>query len=142
MNDKVEKYLSININDTRKIIVNLLERTNLNTVFLLSGEMGTGKTYICSQIASHFGVKNFASSSFQRVNQYAGKVNIVHCDFYRSQCDYDFFFLEVEPLLVEPWILLMEWFNLGKDVIDSEEIFEISLKHNGGSNRIIEVAQF
>ena len=142
MNGKVEKHSCININETRKCIASLLERITPNTVIILNGEMGTGKTYICSQIASHFGVKNFASSSFQRVNQYTGKVNIVHCDFYRSQCDYDFFFLEVEPLLVEPWILLMEWFNLSKDLIDKDEIFEISLKHNGGSNRIIEVVQF
>jgi len=141
MNRETKSYVCANINDTDEFVIRLLNRINFNSVVLLNGDVGTGKTYICSQIASHFGIKDFASSSFQRVNEYTGNVNIIHCDFYRSQCEYEFFLQEIDPLLQDPWILLIEWFNLKYDIIECDQFFEITLKHGGGSNRLIEITE-
>lgn len=112
------------------------------TIILLNGDVGSGKTYVCSKIANHFGIKNLSSSSFQLVNLHIGDINIVHCDFYRRPYDYNFFCNEIEPLLVEPWILLLEWVNFDNSISEMGPVIEIFINHKGGTKREIQIKNY
>jgi tRNA threonylcarbamoyladenosine biosynthesis protein TsaE len=54
-------------------------------IIILSGELGGGKTTFMSGLASGLGIKeNLSSPSFTILNKYdAGKLKLVHIDFYR-----------------------------------------------------------
>jgi tRNA threonylcarbamoyladenosine biosynthesis protein TsaE len=121
--------------ETDSFIGQLVKKIEPNSTILLNGEIGSGKTYLCSRIAIRYGVENLTSSSFGRVSVHAGDINIVHCDFYRSKLNHDFFYLEVEPLLKAPWLLLLEWSRNEWQIIETEKIIEIEILHKGPSSR-------
>ena len=54
-------------------------------IIIFSGELGGGKTTFISGLAAGLGIKeNLSSPSFTILNQYnAGKIKLVHIDFYR-----------------------------------------------------------
>jgi tRNA threonylcarbamoyladenosine biosynthesis protein TsaE len=112
------------------------------TIILLNGDIGAGKTYVCSKISNHFGGSNLSSASFQRVTLHSGDLNVVHCDFYRRTCDYDFFCNEIEPLLADPWILLMEWTSFECVIPEIGQVIEILINHRGGTKREIRVTHY
>ena len=127
---------------TDVFVSKLAELIKPQTIILLNGDIGTGKTYVSSKIANHFGINNLSSASFQRVNLHSGDVNIVHCDFYRRTCDYDFFCNEIEPLLADPWILLMEWTSFESVIPEIGQVIEILINHKGGSKREILIKRY
>lgn len=132
-----EVFISHSLEETDLFVSRLVKKIPPNSTILLNGEIGVGKTYLCSRIASHFGVVNLTSSSFGCVSLHAGDVNIVHCDFYRNKLSQDFFSLEVEPLLKAPWLLLVEWSKNEEEIIDSGKIIEIEILHIGSNSREI-----
>jgi len=131
-----------NEGQTDVFVSKLAEAIKPQTIILLNGDMGSGKTYVCSKIANHFGINNLSSASFQRVNLHVGDINVVHCDFYSRTCDYDFFCNEIEPLLVDPWILLMEWTRFESVVPEIGQVIEILINHKGGSKREILIRHY
>ena len=135
-----EVFISHSLEETDLFVSQLVKKIEPNLTILLNGEIGAGKTYLCSRIASHFGVVNLTSSSFGRVSMHAGDVNVVHCDFYRSKLTYEFFSLEVEPLLKAPWLLLVEWSKNEEQTIDTGKIMEIEILHKGSNSREIRLS--
>ena len=128
-------FTSHSLDETDSFAEGLVKRILPNSTILLNGEIGSGKTYLCSRIASGFGIEDLTSSSFGRVSMHAGERNVVHCDFYRSALSHDFFSLEVEPLLVTPWLLLVEWWKNEEPIIESERMIEIEVRHKGSTSR-------
>ena len=135
-----DTFTSDSLKETDLFVSRLVKKIEPNLTILLNGEIGAGKTYLCSRIASHFGVVNLTSSSFGRVSMHAGDVNVVHCDFYRSKLTYEFFSLEVEPLLKAPWLLLVEWSKNEEQTIDTGKIMEIEILHKGSNSREIRLS--
>ena len=135
-----DTFTSDSLKETDLFVSRLVKKIEPNLTILLNGEIGAGKTYLCSRIASHFGVVNLTSSSFGRVSMHAGDVNIVHCDFYRNKLSHDFFSLEVEPLLKAPWLLLIEWSKNEEQTIDTGKIIEIEILHKGSNSREIRLS--
>ena len=130
-------FTSHSLKETDLFVSRLVKKIKPNLTILLNGEIGAGKTYLCSRIASYFGVVNLTSSSFGRVSMHAGDVNVVHCDFYRSKLNYEFFLQSVEPLLKPPWLLLVEWSKNEEQIIDTGKIMEIEIIHKGANSREI-----
>ena len=130
-------FIAHSLEETDLFVSRLVKKISPNLTILLNGEIGAGKTYLCSRIASYFGVVNLTSASFGRVSMHSGDVNIVHCDFYRSKLNYEFFLQEVEPLLKPPWLLLVEWSKNEEQIIDTGKIMEIEIIHKGSNSREI-----
>ena len=135
-----DTFTTHSLKETDLFVSRLVKNIEPNLTIFLNGEIGAGKTYLCSRIASHFGVVNLTSSSFGRVYMHAGDVNVVHCDFYRSKLNYEFFSLEVEPLLKTPWLLLVEWSKNEEQVIDTGKTMSIEIVHKGANSREIRLS--
>lgn len=142
MNIVNNKYTVSNTSETDCVILNFCEKLKSSTTVLLNGDMGTGKTYVSAQIASFYGIRNLNSSSFQRVTFHAGQINIIHCDFYRSQFNYNFFIEEIEPLMRSPWILLLEWFPYEQVLNEMGRIHQIFIKNTGRTKRTIKISTY
>ena len=138
----MKTYHFLNQNQTDVFVSEFAKSMNPENIILLNGDLGTGKTYICSKIANYFGIKDLSSSSFQRVNFHRGKMNLIHCDFYRNSCDDYFFLNEIEPLLLYPWILLLEWMKPEDFIIDYGQVTEIFIQHKGDSKRELRITKF
>ena len=94
-----DKYFSENVLMTKDIATKFSKKILLNSIIYLNGQVGSGKTYFIRKVAQ----------SFSRAQSHSGAVNLIHCDLYREVTDRDKFFLEVETLLIEPWLLFIEW---------------------------------
>jgi len=93
----MKKYITHSENETEKLGYDLAKYLNNNSVIVLSGDLGTGKTRIMRGIAKYFGIENEVSSpTFTIVNEYAPKLNakdinkIFHFDVYRLSGPEDF----------------------------------------------------
>ena len=103
-------------------------------VLYLNGDLGVGKTFVSHSIGSFFESESVKSSSFSRVSFSRGRVNIIHCDFYRTPAEDYFFEYEVEPLLIDPWIILIEWGEVGSWNFGCPE-YELRARHLGHTER-------
>ena len=138
----MKSYYISNQKQTDVFVSEFAKSMNPENIILLNGDLGTGKTYICSKIANYFGIDDLTSSSFQRVNLHRGKMNVIHCDFYRNSCDNYFFCNEIEPMLLYPWILLVEWMKPEDFIIHYGQVTEIFIQHKGDCKRELRITKF
>ena len=111
LDDEVEEIvlLSTGLEDTEKIGNAIGKSVTKEDVILLSGNLGAGKTELVRSIVFGTGNIDFVRSpTFVFINEYKGKINITHCDFYRIE--------DVENLQetgIEEYyddsLVLMEW---------------------------------
>lgn len=78
-------------------------------LLLLVGDYGVGKTTFLNGVLRYLGSKDrVISSSFVKISSYrAEKINLVHCDFYRSS--YDELMFEILEYLQQGNIVAIEW---------------------------------
>lgn len=88
LDNEVEEavLLSAGLEDTEKIGNAIGKSVTKEDVILLSGNLGAGKTELVRSIVLGTGNNNFVRSpTFVFINEYRGKINITHCDFYRIE---------------------------------------------------------
>lgn len=133
-------YVSKNIKQTQKIALNFSNEVLLNSIVYLNGAVGTGKTSFVRKVAEVFDIFDITSSSFCRLQSHSGKINLIHCDIYRETMFSTQLVFELESLLVEPWLLFVEW---PPDLLEipckSQYIIDISLEND--TDRIITINQ-
>jgi tRNA threonylcarbamoyladenosine biosynthesis protein TsaE len=102
----------LHIDDLPTAAAELVKQSEGLNVWLLKGEMGTGKTTLVKQIVNHLGVEGtVASPTFSIVNQYGmadGKV-IYHFDLYRLKNESEAFDIGLEEYLNSGHLCLIEW---------------------------------
>lgn len=126
--------------ETMELAYNLSSYLVPNTLIYLSGNVGSGKTFFSQSIAKYFGFCELKSSSFSRITQHPGKLNIIHCDFFKKSPDEDFINYELEPTLIIPWLLMIEWpYKL--DQINSEMSFHVNIQIKNDDVRFITINQ-
>ena len=136
-------FLSRSEEETGIFAKKLAETLKPNTVLLLRGEVGAGKTFFSSHIAKNFGADELTSSSFACVAVHAGRWNLIHCDFYRKRATQSFFDTEIEPHLAPPWLLLIEWPErmAEREMIAGNEALDVHIQREGTGKRKITVAR-
>jgi tRNA threonylcarbamoyladenosine biosynthesis protein TsaE len=87
-------------------------------VFLLVGELGTGKTCLVQGIARGLGVKEYAfSPSFVILREYHGRLPLYHMDFYRLDHIEEIADLGLEEYFCGDGVCVVEWAEKGLQVI-------------------------
>lgn len=102
-------------------------------VFLLTGELGTGKTCLVQGIARGLGVKEYASSpSFVIIREYHGNLPLYHIDFYRFNHVEEITDLGLEEYLYGDGVCAVEWAEKGTPALPEENLV-IALNYTPGS---------
>ena len=104
-------------------IAELLDKNNLARAFIaMQGEMGVGKTAFSRGFAGYFGIKNVKSPTYTVLNEYRGKRNIHHFDFYRITDGDDLYSIGYDDIIEADGYSLGEWSENITDFLPEDAI--------------------
>lgn len=135
------KFHSNSPEDTQNLGSEMGSIANKGELFLLSGELGSGKTTFVQGFAWGAGVGSYAHSpTFILVNQYQGRIKINHVDLYRIEGNN----LEAHDLGFEEMLdessVLVEWYENAEAIFSDDHIkIEFHQGINGPDSRVIEI---
>lgn len=92
-------------------------------IFLLIGELGTGKTCLVQGIARGLDVKEYAfSPSFVILREYHGRLPLYHIDFYRLDRIEEIADLGLEEYFYGDGVCVVEWAEKGLQVVPRDKL--------------------
>jgi tRNA threonylcarbamoyladenosine biosynthesis protein TsaE len=92
-------------------------------VFLLVGELGTGKTCLVQGIARGLNIKEYAfSPSFVIFREYHGRLPLYHIDFYRLDHIEEIADLGLEEYFYGDGVCVVEWAEKGLQIVPRDNL--------------------
>jgi len=105
------QFKTASADETFELAYSIGERINEPIIFLLDGELGTGKTVFAKGIAAGLDIDpaEVNSPTFTIINQYQGRMRMYHLDLYRIE-GAEIGQLGLEEMLEEPdTVIVVEW---------------------------------
>jgi len=117
------KFTSHSPEQTQQLGRRLGELTHAGDVFLLTGELGSGKTCLTQGIAWGLGVKEYAfSPSFVLIREYNGRLPLYHVDFYRLDRLQEIADLGLDEYLYGKGVCVVEWAEKGMELMPEKRL--------------------
>ena len=108
---------------THQLGVQLGELAQIGDIFLLTGNLGSGKTCLTQGIAWGIGVEEYAfSPSFVLIKEYYGRFPLYHIDLYRLESIEEIMDLRLEEYINGNGICVIEWAEKGLSVLPEENL--------------------
>ncbi len=131
-----------NLKETLNLGEKFSQKLNPQSIVLLEGPIGAGKTSFVQGIARGLSIsEDITSPTFALSHHYSsGKIPLIHLDLYRlenSSSAREFFLSEEEEALQSRAILVIEWPVLIEPLIKDFWKIEISYAKNYGRNYLI-----
>lgn len=117
------KIISNSEEETIELANKIAKQINKNTVIVLSGDLGSGKTKFTEGILKFYGLENEISSpTFTLVNEYnTEKFDIYHFDVYRIS-DIDEFYAIGGEEYFEKGACIIEWGEIIESILPKDYI--------------------
>jgi tRNA threonylcarbamoyladenosine biosynthesis protein TsaE len=108
---------------TQKFGVSIGELALPGDIFLLVGDLGTGKTCLTQGIAWGLGIKEYAvSPSFVLIRELNGRLPLYHIDLYRLDHIEEIAELGLDDYLYGQGVCVVEWAEKGLAVLSPEHL--------------------
>lgn len=121
--------------ETSRIAKDFSESLYPGNIVLLSGDLGTGKTFFVKNVCAQYGIVSVSSPSFSIVNEYQSENKIIHFDFYRIKKIEELYDIGFEDYLMNrEAIIFIEWPDLFPDLIP-KTYYKIEIKFINNSSR-------
>ena len=114
-----------------------------DNIFVLEGEMGTGKTTFIKAVADYFGVQGEVSSpTFSLVNEYLTSNNqtIYHFDLYRIKDEEELYDIGFEDYLESGNKCFIEWPQIANNFL-TDELVKITIKLQENGDRLFSISK-
>ena len=126
-----------NLRETLNLGEKLSQKLNPQSIVLLKGPIGAGKTSFVKGIARGLSIsEDITSPTFALSHHYnSGKIPLIHLDLYRLEnitLAKEVFFSEEEEALQNKAILVIEWPELIEPLIKNSWKIEISYAQHSG----------
>ena len=111
-----------------RLIGAILERGD---IVALIGELGSGKTCLTQGMAKGLGVEEnvpVVSPTFTLINEYPGKIPLIHLDVYRLSGPRDLEDMGYEEYFEGGGIVVIEWAEKIRDILPAKTLF-ISMRY-------------
>lgn len=129
------KLISHSPEQTQRLGTNLGKLAQAGDVFLLCGDLGSGKTCLTQGIAWGLDVKEYAfSPSFVLVREYSGRLPLYHMDLYRLDHIEEIVDLGLDEYFYGDGVCAVEWAEKGWPVLPQENLL-IKLSHVSDTER-------
>lgn len=129
----VREIIVESVEGLRLAAAQLLEEAGARRKFVLTGDLGAGKTALVQALCSHLGVSQLVTSpSFSIVNEYSysdkqGREQVVyHLDLYRLKTVQEALDIGVEELVEDENYCFIEWPELIGELLP-EDVFRINI---------------
>jgi len=132
--------ISENLEQIPEIAKEILKYSSPHKKFVLSAEMGIGKTTLIKELSLQLGVTDVVSSpTFSIVNEYISSSDgkIYHFDFYRLKGEKEAFDIGYEEYLFGDDYCFIEWPEKIPNLIE-DDMVAIRMRLNG-TKRVIEI---
>ena len=109
-------------------------------VFAVEGPLGSGKTHLIKGIVSGANADSYEqvnSPTFVLVNEYHGRLDIFHIDAYRLKNASEFEMIGFDDFLYPNSVVLIEWADKVRDVLDSMDCILLRLEHRSKDVRSV-----
>jgi len=128
-----------NLRETISLGRKFAQELHPNSIVLLKGPIGAGKTSFVQGIAEGLSIKeDITSPTFSLSHHYnSGKIPLIHLDLYRLEnisVAREFFISEEAEAVESEAILIIEWPELIQPIIENFWKIEISYATNYGRN--------
>ena len=121
--------------ETRAIGEALGESARPGFVYLLSGELGTGKTTLTQGVLKGLRSDELARSpTFVLATQYEGRLPLYHVDLYRIDAVSELGELGLDEYFEGDGVSVVEWADKASDDMPKEHL-SVHLEHSGESSR-------
>ena len=111
-------------------------------IIALNGELGSGKTFFIKSLCKNWGIENVTSPSFTIMNDYKGKFEVFHFDFYRIKKTGELYDIGFDEYVNDQnMISFIEWAYLFKEIIPLKH-YLIDIKSTGDTERRIVIDKF
>ena len=109
--------------ETKELAGNFSRELGKGDLVILTGELGSGKTFFVKEIALRFGINNVSSPTFSLVNEYSGEFRIYHFDFYRINKASELFDIGFNDYLNDDdSIIFIEWGDMFPEILPAKRI--------------------
>jgi tRNA threonylcarbamoyladenosine biosynthesis protein TsaE len=133
----VLKLTSHSPEETQRLGTELGKLSQAGDVFLLVGNLGSGKTCLTQGIAWGLDVKEYAfSPSFVIVREYHGRLPLYHVDLYRLDHLEEIIDLGLDEYFYGDGVCVVEWADKGMAAMPQENLL-ITLEHIADTERSI-----
>ncbi len=127
------------LSETSSLAEEFSKLINPGDVFAVNGNLGAGKTFFIQNVLNNFGINGVNSPTFAIVNQYKGKLNFNHFDFYRINKIAELFDIGFEDYLnMDEAVTFIEWANLIPEILPHRRT-EINIQILGDTERKFEI---
>ena len=111
-------YISTSEKQTQILGQAIAQFITKDTLLLLKGDLGTGKTTLTQSIAKEIDSKlKVKSPTFVIAHEYRSEILIYHVDLYRIENEIDFYDIGILELIREDTICIIEWPDLFIDML-------------------------
>lgn len=122
-NTRYLELVSHSPEDTQGLGTTIGELASPGDTYLLTGNLGTGKTCLTQGIAWGLGIKEYtASPSFVIVRELYGRLPLYHIDLYRLEHLEEIAELGLDDYLYGQGVCVVEWAERGLDLLPAEHL--------------------
>lgn len=124
-----------------EVAARLLALAGSNRIWLLSGELGSGKTTLIKHICGHLGVKDpVQSPTFSLVNEYLDRngSSVFHFDLYRLKTVREVYETGIDEYLDSGSYCFIEWPEIAQPIWPADS-FRLFLKRDESGMRTVSV---
>ncbi|MBN1436498.1 MAG: tRNA (adenosine(37)-N6)-threonylcarbamoyltransferase complex ATPase subunit type 1 TsaE [Sedimentisphaerales bacterium] len=142
MNDTQIEITSRSVDETIALGRKIAQLCQGGELIALIGQLGAGKTHLIKGIAQGLDVEQIndvTSPTFTLINEYPGRLYLVHIDAYRLENAQQLEQLGFDEYIDPDNVTVVEWADRVTQIIDEYDPITIRMHHDGPTQRKIQI---